>query len=78
MLKEHLLQHANAFIVVQCLTFLIFSAIYGWKTAYKTYNIKKINTTTMQKIRNSAKYMSKMIFIFALSAGISWTIDYLT
>lgn len=78
MLKEHLLEHVNTYVIVQCLAFIIGSAIYGWHNAYLIYGVKKDIVTVMQKVRNSANYIGKMIFIFALSAGISWAINYLT
>lgn len=78
MLKQHMLEHMNTFIVVQCMAFIIGSAIYGWKNAYKEFNVKKSQCTNYMKIRNSGNYIGKMLFVFSVSAGVSWVIDYMT
>ena len=69
-------EHANTFIIVLALVMLVSGFIYGWRTAYKAEGIKKVNTTKIMKLRNGTNCLSKVLFCIALSAGVSWVIDY--
>lgn len=72
-----ILNHVNTFILVQCLSLLIASGIYCWKNAYLKLNKSKKNTSTNDKIRESLNSIGKMGFVFCITVGIAWTIDFI-
>lgn len=71
-----LLSHVNTFILVQCLSLLVASAVYGWNTAYLKVGKSKLKTTKLEKIRESVNNVGKMLFVFLVTIGVSWVIDY--